>query len=446
MAEPAPATEGDPTGKTVDRLRQERLVFDGVTGLPLHPFEDPVRVTAIERIERARRHLPADRKVLRLRGAVRVGALRPGPRWRSPGACAGRRGLAPRGRISCRCATRAPTGSTCSSTFRGRRAAARCRPSRSWRSIPAIARSSGLRQTFGGTTVDLMSVHVSSLASPRQPARPALAPSDPHPRRSGQDRLAAADAREARLCVGAEGRHRAQELQGRVPAGSPPVGRRGPRLRGADPGAAGQRRSSRPTSSSPWRTRTRSTSSSRRSASTRSSAASREPSTGTALRQRVLAPASAPDLSRRAPPDGRSTAATPTSWSKSPRRRWSATTPTFRRSSNVRRSKLKIAIDDAGSGYSGLETILNLRPDYIKVADSLVRDLETDPIKREIIVEPRVHRQPDRRESHRRGHRARGGAARSGRPGHPATARASCSAGPRSMAPAARSGSKPRTE
>jgi EAL domain-containing protein (putative c-di-GMP-specific phosphodiesterase class I) len=52
----------------------------------------------------------------------------------------------------------------------------------------------------------------------------------------------------------------------------------------------------------------------------------------------------------------------------------------------VRGSKLKIAIDDAGSGYSGLETILYLRPDYIKIADSLVRGLETDPIKQEIIA------------------------------------------------------------
>ena len=51
----------------------------------------------------------------------------------------------------------------------------------------------------------------------------------------------------------------------------------------------------------------------------------------------------------------------------------------------VRGAGLKIAIDDAGSGYSGLEAILNLRPDYIKVADSLVRGLESDPIKREII-------------------------------------------------------------
>lgn len=51
----------------------------------------------------------------------------------------------------------------------------------------------------------------------------------------------------------------------------------------------------------------------------------------------------------------------------------------------VRRANLKIAIDDAGSGYSGLEAILHLKPDYIKVADSLVRNLHNDPIKREII-------------------------------------------------------------
>jgi EAL domain-containing protein (putative c-di-GMP-specific phosphodiesterase class I) len=52
----------------------------------------------------------------------------------------------------------------------------------------------------------------------------------------------------------------------------------------------------------------------------------------------------------------------------------------------VRKANMKIAIDDAGSGYSGLETILHLKPDYIKVADSLVRNIHTDPIKREIIA------------------------------------------------------------
>ena len=52
----------------------------------------------------------------------------------------------------------------------------------------------------------------------------------------------------------------------------------------------------------------------------------------------------------------------------------------------LRKSRMRIAIDDAGSGYSGLETILHLRPDYIKVADSLVRKIHADPIKREILA------------------------------------------------------------
>lgn len=52
----------------------------------------------------------------------------------------------------------------------------------------------------------------------------------------------------------------------------------------------------------------------------------------------------------------------------------------------VRAAKMRIAIDDAGSGYSGLETILHLKPDYIKVADSLVRGIHADPIKREILA------------------------------------------------------------
>ena len=57
----------------------------------------------------------------------------------------------------------------------------------------------------------------------------------------------------------------------------------------------------------------------------------------------------------------------------------------------LRGSNLKIAIDDAGSGYSGLETILYLRPAYIKVADSLVRNLK--PIRLKV----RSSRAPPRR-------------------------------------------------
>ena len=52
----------------------------------------------------------------------------------------------------------------------------------------------------------------------------------------------------------------------------------------------------------------------------------------------------------------------------------------------LRSSGLEIAIDDAGSGYSGLESILQLRPEFIKVAESIVHRLHEDTIKREIIT------------------------------------------------------------
>ena len=78
----------------------------------------------------------------------------------------------------------------------------------------------------------------------------------------------------------------------------------------------------------------------------------------------------------------------------------------------VRRANMKIAIDDAGSGYSGLETILHLKPDYIKVADSLVRNIHNDPIKREIIrASPRSAKRIGAA-ARRRGHRGRGASAR----------------------------------
>lgn len=51
----------------------------------------------------------------------------------------------------------------------------------------------------------------------------------------------------------------------------------------------------------------------------------------------------------------------------------------------LRSAGFRIAIDDAGSGYSGLESVLQIRPEYIKVARSLVHNLHVDRIKREII-------------------------------------------------------------
>ena len=52
----------------------------------------------------------------------------------------------------------------------------------------------------------------------------------------------------------------------------------------------------------------------------------------------------------------------------------------------LRSSGLQIAIDDAGSGYSGLESILQMRPEYIKIANSIVHSLHLETIKRVIIT------------------------------------------------------------
>jgi EAL domain-containing protein (putative c-di-GMP-specific phosphodiesterase class I) len=61
--------------------------------------------------------------------------------------------------------------------------------------------------------------------------------------------------------------------------------------------------------------------------------------------------------------------------------------PAFRETlDRLREAGLEIAIDDAGSGYSGLESILQLRPEYIKVATSIVRNLHADTIKRQVIT------------------------------------------------------------
>ncbi len=51
----------------------------------------------------------------------------------------------------------------------------------------------------------------------------------------------------------------------------------------------------------------------------------------------------------------------------------------------LRSAGFRIAIDDAGSGYSGLESVLQIRPEYLKVASSLVHNIHADRIKREIL-------------------------------------------------------------
>lgn len=52
---------------------------------------------------------------------------------------------------------------------------------------------------------------------------------------------------------------------------------------------------------------------------------------------------------------------------------------------HYRSQGFKVAVDDVGTGYSGLWTIANLRPDYLKVDMSLVRGIHADPVKRALM-------------------------------------------------------------
>ena len=44
-----------------------------------------------------------------------------------------------------------------------------------------------------------------------------------------------------------------------------------------------------------------------------------------------------------------------------------------------------VAIDDAGSGYASLQAIAELKPNFIKVANTLITGLRSDPIKRDVV-------------------------------------------------------------
>ena len=46
---------------------------------------------------------------------------------------------------------------------------------------------------------------------------------------------------------------------------------------------------------------------------------------------------------------------------------------------------VQIAIDDAGAGYSSLEAIMEIAPDYMKADMALVRGIDTDPPRREVL-------------------------------------------------------------
>jgi EAL domain-containing protein (putative c-di-GMP-specific phosphodiesterase class I) len=52
----------------------------------------------------------------------------------------------------------------------------------------------------------------------------------------------------------------------------------------------------------------------------------------------------------------------------------------------IRGMGFRLAMDDVGSGYAGLQSIAEIRPDYLKIDMSLVRDMHLNPIKRELIT------------------------------------------------------------
>ncbi len=51
----------------------------------------------------------------------------------------------------------------------------------------------------------------------------------------------------------------------------------------------------------------------------------------------------------------------------------------------ARKAGMRIAVDDAGSGYADLESIAEVKPEYIKIANSITRNVAQDLIKQEIV-------------------------------------------------------------
>jgi EAL domain-containing protein (putative c-di-GMP-specific phosphodiesterase class I) len=45
-----------------------------------------------------------------------------------------------------------------------------------------------------------------------------------------------------------------------------------------------------------------------------------------------------------------------------------------------------VAVDDAGAGYASLNTIARLKPDFLKFDMALVRDIDKDRVKQELLA------------------------------------------------------------
>jgi EAL domain-containing protein (putative c-di-GMP-specific phosphodiesterase class I) len=51
-----------------------------------------------------------------------------------------------------------------------------------------------------------------------------------------------------------------------------------------------------------------------------------------------------------------------------------------------RAAGMRVAVDDAGAGYASLKHVLNLRPDFIKIDLSLVRDIHLDEVRQVLVA------------------------------------------------------------
>jgi EAL domain-containing protein (putative c-di-GMP-specific phosphodiesterase class I) len=55
------------------------------------------------------------------------------------------------------------------------------------------------------------------------------------------------------------------------------------------------------------------------------------------------------------------------------------------RISRLRQLGYRIAIDDLGAGYSALSSFAQLEPEFVKLDISLVRDVDTVPVKHKLV-------------------------------------------------------------
>jgi EAL domain-containing protein (putative c-di-GMP-specific phosphodiesterase class I)/GGDEF domain-containing protein len=383
---PPPAeAEAEGAPESVERLRQERLVYDGITGLPVHPFESPERMPLVERIE----HLG----VIYLQIGKFFG-FEELHGWEQYDrilfiVAEGIKKDAASGRLSDRLLSIRFSGSDgfyvlfdLPVSSRGRLGPALEEEAARFQANAALR----LRETFGSETADLMSVHVSSLTA------------HDNPRSRSSRHLVRTLAEAAKIVTRAQTRESLDlysELKGilghralkaafqpicRLPEGVP-IGYegliRGPQGSALEtPGAlfAVSRQNDMDVELESLCLET---------------IFAKLPRA--VISKRLFVNASATLLRHPIFLNNRNLTAVAKSHPdiviEISEKEVVSDYSSFRDTLDVlKKAKFGIAIDDAGSGYSGLETILQLRPDYIKIADSLVRNLETDPIKREIIT------------------------------------------------------------